>query len=424
MRPKMVKRGQKLALELLLMLVLILILCTACGQEPSRPTCPIKIGVITSQTGRHAEGGLESLRGYAMALEEINTSGGIMGCPVELIVKDDRSLPYQAQLAVKELVNEDQVSIISGAYSSAATMPAAGVANAYQVPFLAPTASSDLITSQGYEWVFRLIAPASGYANTALDFVQTIREELEINRLAVIYDDSLYGESAAVAVAMGAIQRNLDIVAYEEYNPGTANYRALLERVKAASPDVIYFASYLNEAIQLLQHSEAVNLNPKVYVGHAGGFIMLEFLQAGKHAEYVIGTAQWAKDVKWEDEHGQTATMFAERFADRYGVEPGMRSAQTYTTLYVIKDAIERAGTSESLEWSDAQSVRLAIRDALRETDIEKTIFGPVNFNQEGENNHPVVLIQVIDGQFVTVYPEKYRAASPIVPIPDWSARQ
>lgn len=414
-------KGQKRAL--LIGLTLTLLLVAACGRRPSGPTCPIQIGVITSQTGRHAEGGLESLRGYALAMEEINASGGVLGCPVELIVKDDRSLPYQAQLAVKELVNEDQVSIISGAYSSAATMPAAGVANAYQIPFLAPTASSDLITAQGYEWVFRLIAPASGYANTALDFVQTIRDELDIDRLAVIYDDSLYGESAAVAVAMGAIERNLDIAAYEEYNPGTVNYQALLERVKAADPDAIYFASYLNEAIQLLQHSEAIDLNPKVYVGHAGGFIMLEFLQAGEHAEYVIGAAQWAKDVKWEDERGQTAAEFAERFVNRYGVEPSMRSAQTYTTLYVIKDAIERAGTSESLDWSDVQSVRLAIRDALRETDLEKTIFGPVNFNQEGENDHPVVLVQVIDGQFVTVYPEAYRAANPIVPAPDWSAR-
>lgn len=416
----MLSRWKVLLSALLLSLSL---LAAACGQGPTGPECPVRIGVITSRTGRHASGGQESIRGYEMALDEINAAGGILGCQVELVVRDDESMPYRAQLSVKELVNEERVPVILGAYSSAATMPAAGVATAYQIPFVVPTASSDLITTQGYRWVFRLIAPASGYANTALDFVQQRRDALGLESLAIVYDDSLYGESAAVAAATGAAERGIKVVAYESYDSGTTDLTALVRRVKAAEPDVVYLASYLDEAKQLMQLAAEQRLNPKVYLGHAGGFIMLEFLQAGRYAEYVIGTAQWAKDVKWQDANGQTAAAFDQTFTERYGVAPGMRSAQTYTALYVVKDAIERAGQSEALDWRDDESVRLAIRDALRETDMEQTIFGPVQFDQAGQNDHPVVLVQVVDGSFVTVYPEQYRAAAPVIPVPPWSER-
>ncbi len=401
---------------------LLILLIAACQSRPSGPACPIQIGVITSQTGRHASGGRESIRGYKMALDEINAAGGILDCQVELVVKDDQSLPYRAQLSVKELVNDERVPVILGAYSSAATMPAVGVAAAYQVPFVVPTASSDLVTGHGYRWVFRIIAPASGYANTALDFVQQRQEALGLESLAIIYDDSLYGESAAVAAATGASERDLKVVAYESY-VSTTDLEALVRRVKVADPDVVYLASYLEEAKRLMELAAEQQLNPQIYLGHAGGFIMLEFLEAGRYAEYVIGTAQWAKDVKWQDANGQTAAEFDQRFTERYGVAPGMRSAQTYTALYVVKDALERAGAGQTLDWTDSESVRLAIRDALRETDMEQTIFGPIQFDQLGQNDHPVLLIQVVNGEFVTVYPGQYRAAAPVVPVPSWSER-
>jgi branched-chain amino acid transport system substrate-binding protein len=406
---------------LLTLLILVSFLSTACRGKTSsqaEAACSIKVGIITSQTGTHSAAGQEQMRGYEIALDEIKATGGIAGCQVELLVKDDASSPQQGQLAVKELTEQDGVPIIIGAFSSSITMPIAGVANVYKIPFLVPTASSDLITTQGYEWVFRINAPSTEYANTALEFAASLQDEKAIDTLAVIYDDSLFGESAAVAAAMGASKRGLRVVAYEVYKAGADDYTPLLSRVKEADPDAVYLASYLKEAILLLQQSEALALNPKLHLGNAGGFVMPEFLMAGKHAEYIVATSQWAPDVSWPG-----AAEFAQEFAERYGVAPGMRSAETYTALYVVKDAIERAGEQEALDWTDIAKVRLAIRDALKSTNLAETIFGPIRFDRNGQTPHPVVLVQVIDGQFVSVYPEEYRACAPIVPVPSWAER-
>lgn len=434
----------------LVLLTLVALLGTACHRKPTGPECPINIGIITSLTGRHASGGCEHILGYEMARDDINAAGGILGCPVNLIVRDDASTEFQAQLAVTDLVDDAGVPVILGAYSSAATLSAAGVANVYGIPLVVPTASSDLITAQGYEWVFRINAPSRAYASTALDFVQ---EELgDSATLAVIYDGQLFGESAAVAVATGAAERGLNVVAYEAYKSGSTDYTSLLARVQETDPDVIYFAANSErEAAQLMKQCRDLDLNPRVYIGHAGGFVMPGFLsEAGEDAEFIIATAQWAFDVSWPGvpEFAARFPEFATRFTensrppaevDLYTAcieqtrgmrlpagrqPPAMRTAQTYTTLTVVSQAIELAGQKESLDWTKSEDVRQAIRQALQELALENTIFGPIQFDEVGQNAHPVLLVQVIDHEFVTIYPEQYSARAPVVPVPSWSERQ
>lgn len=400
---------------MLRLLLLMPLLLTACGRGRNSPKCPIKIGIINSATGNQAVVGLESVRGYEMAVEELNAAGGILGCQVELIIEDDGSSSEQARLNVKELVEKHQVLVIIGAASSGITMAAAGVANVYEVPFIVPIASSDLVTQLGYTWVFRINAPSSAYANTALDFA---REHLGTEAtLAIIYEASFYGESAAVAAAVRAAEHHIEIVFYESYEPGMNDYAMMLTRVKEINPDIIYFASRINEAKLLMQQCESLNINPKLYLGNAGGFIQKEFLEIGRNAEYVIATTQWAPDVTWPG-----ASEFATEFIARYETEP-IRSAQTYTALLVAKDAIERAAQQEEVDWNEIDEARLAIREALRNTNLQETIFGPISFDRAGQNNHPVILIQVIDGNFITIHPEQYKARAPIVPVPTWRER-
>ncbi len=382
----------------------------------------VRMGVIISETGRRAPLIQEYRRGYEMALDEVNAAGGVLGCQVELVYEDDGSEPRGAQLAVKRLAGED-VLLIMGTTSSAATLPAVGVANFYEIPFLVPTSTSDLITEMGYEWVFRVCSPSAAYAGAALDFAQ---ENLGSGAtLAIVYDESLFGESGAVAAAANAAGRGLKLVAYEPYESGGQDYTALLTRVREADPDVLYFVSYLDEAILLMHECHQLDLNPRLYLGSAGGFVSGDFLQAGPDAEYTIAVGQWAEDANWQDANGRSAAGFAQAFSERYqGDEPALRTVLTYTALHVAADSIQRVGgEDESLNWANLADVRLAVRNALDETDLQDTIFGPIKFDETGQNTHPVLLLQVIDGKFVTVYPEEYRSRAPVVPVPTWGER-
>lgn len=482
---------------LILPLLLALIFLTCCrAKVQSEEPCTVKIGVITSlttATGGRNEGGEELLLGYELALQEINAAGGVQGCQLELVVRDDQTVPEKAQWAVKELVEvpmptltnsverfqgawariqesgvvltdvaslvrdekeeQDwpQVPVIVGAYTSDAALAAAGVANVYQVPIVVPTASSDLITEQGHEWVFRINAPSSSYANTALDLIRDTQSVTAT--MAIVFEETLFGESAAVEAALGAETRGIRLVAYESYTAQSGDYEAMMTRVGQADPDVIYFASNnLSDAKDLLAWCARLNINPQLYIGHAGGFVTSEFpAQAGMYGEYVIATSQWAPDVKWADANGENAAAFATRYAAEYARRctedaafnsqfatwcqkrcidaascvPGMRAAQAYVALYVVQDALARAMAGSEWDFEDIEQMRLAVRSALRETNMAQTIFGRIAFDRTtGQNTHPVLLAQVRDGQFVTVYPQAYRAQDPVIPVPTWTERE
>src|SRR5229473_4287885 len=102
-----------------------------------------KVGVITSLTGSQAAFGEAHKNGYAIALDQINAHGGVLGKKVELDFYDDQSKPDQAVQGVSKLVNQDHVAMLLGAYSSENTKAILGPVNSHQIPLLIPTATAD-----------------------------------------------------------------------------------------------------------------------------------------------------------------------------------------------------------------------------------------------------------------------------------------
>ncbi len=389
------------SLALLLALVLSLAASISAQEEE-----PVRIGIVTSQTGSHARFGEAQLRGYELALEAINDAGGVLGRPLELVILDDTSEPETAQLMVERLITEEEVSIIIGAYSSSATLPAVGVANDYEVPMVVPTAATDAITEQGYEWVFRICAPSSVYASTMLDFLV---EYGQIDNIAIIYENTAFGSNTAEAAEAYAEELGIEVVASEAYEAGSPDYRPVLTRVKDSDPEAIFFVSYLADATLLMQQAEEIDLNVEAFAAGGAGFSLPDFpANAGPNAEFTLSVTQWTPDVAWPGSED-----FTELFIERYEVEPQYHSAETYAALFVVADAIERAGTADDPE---------AIRDALRETDMD-TIFGPIRFDETGQNAHPMLVTQVLNGLFVTVWPPDVASIEPVYPAPRWEER-
>src|SRR6202035_5413158 len=122
------------------------------------------IGVITSLTGSAAAFGQAHKNGYAIALDELNAAGGVMGKKIDLIYYDDQSRPDQAVQGVNKLIDQDHVPIILGAYSSENTRAIVPAVTQKQVPLVMPTATADNVIETGSPWVFRVCAGANAYA--------------------------------------------------------------------------------------------------------------------------------------------------------------------------------------------------------------------------------------------------------------------
>jgi branched-subunit amino acid ABC-type transport system permease component/ABC-type branched-subunit amino acid transport system substrate-binding protein len=392
-----------LVIVVCLLAVCLLAGCRRGGREEARDSV-IPVGIVTSLTGSEARFGQAQVYGYQMALDEINSTG-VLGKKLELIYQDDTSKPEVATLAVEKLAATADIGAIIGAYSSSATFPAAAVANRYEVPMLCPSATTDEVTRQGYGWVFRVCASASAYGRALVDF---LTNAVDAKRLAVVYENTQFGSSVARAALEQAPRAGIEVVTFEAYDAGATDFTPLLTRVKSASPDAVLFVSYLADATLLMRQSKEMDLNPKVFTAGGAGFSLPDFLKgAGDTAEYTISVTQWTPDAKWTG-----SREWAENFRARFNYEPSYHSVQSYITLKILADAIERAGSTD----------RAAIRDHIRTSNLD-SVFGPIRFDEVGQNDHPVAITQVISGKFVTIWPESAAIRPPIVPTPQWSAR-
>jgi branched-subunit amino acid ABC-type transport system permease component/ABC-type branched-subunit amino acid transport system substrate-binding protein len=390
--------------------IFIAIICSlflSCRKSEPKPgtSGPIPIGIISSFTGAEARFGQAHRNGYEMALDEINASGGALGRNLELIYHDDTSKADPAMSAVEELAEDPRVAAILGAYTSSSTFPATAVADRYQIPMIVPTAVTDEITRQGYQWIFRVCAPAASYGEGMVEF---LRDAAGATRLAIVYENTQFGSSVARAALEWAPRGGIEVVAFEAYDSGATDFTPLLTRVKSENPDAALFVSYLADATLLMRQSKEIDFNPKVFTAGGSGFSLPDFLKgAGETAEYTVSITQWTPDAQWPG-----SREWAVKFRERYGSEAGYHAVQAYVSLKILTDAINRAGSAN----------RYAIRESLKATSMD-SIFGPIAFDEKGQNNHPVAITQVLNGKFVTVYPPSAAIRPPVIPTPPWSAR-
>ncbi len=369
-----------------------------------------RIGVITALTGQTAAFGQAHKNGYTIALNELNAKGGVLGKPIELVYYDDQSRADQAVQGVSKLVDQDHVPLILGSYSSENTRAIVPAVTQKQVPLLMPTATADNVLESGSPWVFRVCEGSGAYARSTMDF---LKNNGDPKTIAIVYENTNFGQSNAQAMREKAKNSGLTVVDEEAYQNSSPDYKALLQRVKAKNPEVIYFASYLLDASTLMRQSAEVGLNPKYFTSAGTGFAAAEFPSqdkgAGKFAEYTFSVSQWLPTAKWKG-----SKEFDEAFFKLTGAHPAYHAMEAYATLLVAVAAIEKAGRPDAT----------AIRDAIRGIEIPETPFGPVKFDARGQNAHPVLITQVQGGQYKVVWPTNAAEAQPIIPTPPWNLRK
>jgi branched-chain amino acid transport system substrate-binding protein len=366
-----------------------------------------RIGVITSSTGTQAAFGQAHKAGYSIAVADINAKGGILGKPIELLFYDDQSKPDQAVQGVAKLVDQDHVPIILGAYSSETTRAIVPAVTQKKLPLIIPTATAENVMQTGSKWVFRICAGSDAYAAAMVDF---LKNNGAPKTLAIVYENTNFGQANAKSMKAAAPGIGMTVVAEEAYQASSPDYKALLQRVKATNPEVVYFASYLLDATTLMRQAEQVDLNPKLVTSAGTGFAAAEFPTekgAGKYAEYTYSVSQWLPSVKWAG-----SKEFDEAYFKLTGTHPAYHGMQAYAALLVAALAINDAKSSDPA----------VIAEAIRKLKTD-TPFGPIQFDDKGVNAHPVLISQVQNSEYKVVWPTDVAEAKPIA-TPAWSERK
>lgn len=387
----------------------VLTLALVCTGTVLAAEAPVKIGVVLPLTGEQAKFGEIEKNSFLMAVEEINSAGGVKGRPIELLIEDDTGKPDVGRSAIEKLISQNQVIAVTGGYSSSVTYAMCAVAQQRKVPFLVTTGSADKITEQGWDFVFRIGPPVSEYPKALNSFLS---EVVKPQTVAILYENTLFGQSGSKEFAQQCEATGIKVTAKEGYEAGAVDFKPLLVKVKSAKPDFVYMISYVMDAALLMRQSKELNFNPKLFVGGGAGFTLPEFANnAGEAAEYVFSADLWSPTLPYSG-----AKEYFDKYMKKFGGPTEYHGAQAYSSMYVVADALKRA----------KELTPSGVREAMSTTDM-MTAFGPVKFvsyeKKKQQNSLPTYLVQWQKGILETVWPKNVATKPYVFPVPEWSQR-
>ena len=268
----------------LLALLVLAALTPALPRVSATPQTPLLLGAVYPLSGPQGAGGRDELGGVQTALALVNAAGGVGGRPVQLLIKDAPD-PQAGIAAVDALVQRDHVPVILGSYSSVISVAASAEANRLHTIWWETGAVADAVTARNLPDVFRTVAAGSNLGRTSAQFtLDTLLPAWHITpaqaRIALVYENDIYGSSVAAGAEAEASAAGLPIVASIAYDVANVDPAAIAQTVSAAQPDVLWDASYLNDGIAIWRAIAASGIHLKGAVGTSSAFCMPAFGQA------------------------------------------------------------------------------------------------------------------------------------------------
>jgi branched-chain amino acid transport system substrate-binding protein len=392
----------------------------------------IKVGVILPLSGRLAETGADLKDGIEFAVEQINAQGGVKSCggaKIVVVWGDSAGKPETGAAEAERLITQENVVALVGAYQSAVTKTASEVAERYHVPFLNPDSTSPALTKRGYKWFFRVTPHDEMFAKQQVEFIKWLNQRYNLNlkTIAIIHEDTEWGSSVAEAWEKYFTEAGFKVVKKVSYHAATVtSLDTEVEALKAANPDVLLVASYVQDALLLVRTMKAHDFAPKVVLAQDAGFISPGYISN-------VGSDGWyffSREVFNWDLSSKIALLkkVNEGYRSKYGKDLNGNSARDYTGMWVLYYALEDA-CKKVKPWDNLQKFREALRDALANLYIpgDKLImpWKGVKFDENGQNTlgQGIIVQMMEDGKYYTVYPPEFATKEPVVPFPPWSKR-
>jgi len=391
---------------------LMLLGATALGlslSSPANAADPIKIGVIAEA---QAIAGASIPQAAQMAAEEINAKGGVDGRKIEIVTYDDHSSSADAVRAFQRAVNEDKVNAVIASYISEVVLALEPWASRLKTPMITPGAASNEITRAIHEHYDKNKYTFHGYltsAALALSVCDAAKELLvdgkKMKSAVIMSEDAAWTKPLDIGYQECLPKIGLKVLDHIRFSPDTTDFTPIFNKIEAAKPDVI---------ITGISH---VGVQPTVqWKNQQVPIPMFGISSQATNSTFGKDTNNAADGVLYQGVSGPGVAVtpksvpFAENFKKKFGNYPSYAGYTSYDEVYMIADAVKRAGSTEADK----------LVTALEKTDWEGTI-GKVQFyGKEDKFTHGLkygkglitgLMLQWQNGQQVAVWPKEVAKA-------------
>jgi branched-chain amino acid transport system substrate-binding protein len=307
---------------------------------------PIKIGVIGEES---AVAGASLTKAAQLAGDEINAAGGLNGRKVEIITYDDHSSAAEAVRAFQRAVQQDHVAAVIGTYISEVALALEPWSARLHVPFITPGAASTEISRHvhedynKYKYTFHGWLTSAFIAQSVCDFEHDMLVgKFRMKSTVVMSEDAAWTTPLDARYLECLPKAGLQVLDHIRFNPDTTDFTPIFNQIEAKHPDVITTGiSHVGVQPTVQWHDQQVPIP-----------------MAGQSSQAT--TSSFWKDTNGATEGVITATAaapgvaitaktlpFTNAYIKRFGDSPAYCGYSSYDDVYVIVDAIKRAGSTD-----------------------------------------------------------------------------
>ena len=361
---------------------------------------PIKIGLITALSGQSALAGEAITRGMQVAIDEINTSGGLLGGrKLELVRRDDEANPAKGVVAARDLIYKEKVAVIFGGLDTPVSLAIVPLVNQAKKPFMGPWAAGTPITKNGADpnFVFRVSAVDEIVDQGMVDYAI---KTFGASKFGLIMVNNPWGESNEKGLVAALAAKGMQPVGSEKFEANDVDVVPQLSRLKAAGADALFMVGNVGPSAQVVKSLERMGWQVPVvsHWGPAGGrFSEL----AGPRAKDVHFVQTYSFFGKQSPVGEKVVAALKAKYPDIKGpdnITPAVGVANGYDALHLAAQAIAKAGST------DGDAVRQGFYKIDQYEGLIKTYDKPFSeSNHDALNETDYVWAQFIDNRILPV---------------------
>lgn len=375
---------------------------TAFAQSGAAPSGkPIRVGGTLALTGPLAATGLVHKLTGEIYVENLNKRGGLLGRPVEWVLKDDQSKPDLARTLYEQLITSDKVDLLIGPYATGNILSAMGVAQRYKKMLVHHTFGIPKLAK--YEWQFPAwsLGPDTEITTPEMVLDMMAQSQHPPKRIAIVTSKFPSVHFVSMGAREVAKKKGLEEVLFLEWDFGNRDFAPIAGRIKEADPDFLFVGDLGLEGNQLLDALKKIDYRPRnhfhlypapgpmVKAPEADGALAITIFES--HAPYTDNPVA-AEFVKQYRERATKANM------PETSVET--QAAASFSAWQIIEAAVVANNTLDDEK----------LATWLRANKVD-TIQGKLRFNEQGNFGDNLGRVkQVQNGQWLTVWPKDWAA--------------
>jgi branched-chain amino acid transport system substrate-binding protein len=382
----------------------------------ARAADTVDIAVIVPLSGPNASVGEMIVNATKLAVEDINSGGGIKslgGAKLNPIIADATNDPQGAVTTTERVLSQNKLSGAYGLALSPLTTAALPAFVKHHVPVVTSAISDALVTSNNGGYLFQIAPRGTAFGNQQVEFLKFLndRYKMGITKAAILYVNNPYGTATEKGIEQLAKKAGLEIVLNSAYPENITDASPLVSKIQQSGAQVLFPVSYITDASLILTALRSADSHVLV-IGGGAGFIWPPIGESlGDKVNLLTSVASWNLDSKNVKGDAKLSGV-TQRYQKAYGTFMPEQAGEAYAGISVLAAAIEAAASNDPAK----------VRDALAKLHVTggggaMMQPGDVEFDGNGANAHVVpVMIQWQNGAPHTVFPESMATAEVVKP--------